>query len=445
MKRFVLINSPIFRNPTEDEEQYLPPLGLGYIATYLEKTGINVEILDCVKEKKSVANTIKIINEMQPEYVGINIFTQNYELVKEIVENIGFLCECFIGGQVVKSIYQDILTWNTKNRLNIIIGEGEFIIPQIILTNCTQEPEIQCGTKRVYRVNKDSIYFPKNISDVFLNRKYMDNEILINHYGENEVSIITSRGCSFDCSFCGGAKSLNHDITTRIRSTESVIEELKDIMTIYPEVQSIRILDDLFLRNSGSIDMANRIFENFPQLSWRGMVHVLSLIKALEKIGELRKGRCKELFIGIESGSAEIRKRINKLGTENEILQVATEILKNGIDLKGYFIYGFPKEKKEDFQKTFDLAMKLKKISLETPGNFRTSVFQFRPYHGTKLYNEIMADSGILHECKSNEKLRKCEGRSQFNFSFGNYSAECDEILNEYILNTQELNEKKQC
>lgn len=49
MKKFILINSPIFWNTTTEKEQYLSPLGLGYIATYLAKENINVEILDCVK------------------------------------------------------------------------------------------------------------------------------------------------------------------------------------------------------------------------------------------------------------------------------------------------------------------------------------------------------------------------------------------------------------
>ena len=39
MKKFVLINSPLFWERT-DEEEYLSPLGLGYIATYLKKSGV---------------------------------------------------------------------------------------------------------------------------------------------------------------------------------------------------------------------------------------------------------------------------------------------------------------------------------------------------------------------------------------------------------------------
>ena len=41
MKKFILLNSPIFEETTNEKEDYLPPLGLGYIATYLEKSKID--------------------------------------------------------------------------------------------------------------------------------------------------------------------------------------------------------------------------------------------------------------------------------------------------------------------------------------------------------------------------------------------------------------------
>mgnify|MGYP000488448213 FL=1 len=443
MKKFILFNSPIFWDATKEKEQYLSPLGLGYIATYLEKAGIDVTIVDCVKERKSVNDIVDFINKTHPDYIGINIFTQNYEMVKYIIESITITCDCFIGGQVVKSIYLDILRWNTQNRLNIIIGEGEFIIPALVSGRCKQIPEQENDQKVVYRVNKNSEYFPKDISNIFLNRKYLGNEIIYNHYGEKEIAIITSRGCAFDCAFCGGAKSLNKDITTRIRTEESVITEIREILSAYPDIQSIRVLDDLFLRNGKSIDMTNNIFLKFPHLSWRGMVHVLSLAKDVEKVKKLRRGRCRELFIGIESGSESVRRKINKLGTIDDIITVSKAILESGIDLKGYFIYGFPGETKEDFQKTYELASKIKEISTNTTGTFRTSVFQFRPYHGTQLYNEIVKSTGIIHECEFNQSISKFEGRSQFNFDFGNYSKEKDEILSQYIIKTQELTKEE--
>ena len=298
MKKFILLNSPIFEEGSNENEEYLPPLGLGYIATYLGKEKIDVEIIDCVKERISKEEVIKFINNSSFTYISTNIFTPNYEIVKEIVESLTRGCEIFIGGQVVKSIFQDILKWNVKNRLNIIIGEGELIIPQLVLGKCEQEPEIIENNKFVYRVNKDSKYFPKDVSKIYLNRDYLKKEVIINHYSEKEVSIITSRGCPYDCAFCGGASSLNKDSNSRIRSKESIIEEIKEIVSRYPDVKSIRILDDLFLRNNKSIDTVKEIFSNFTKLSWRGMAHIDVLKKVFTKIEDLKKSGCKELFIG---------------------------------------------------------------------------------------------------------------------------------------------------
>ncbi len=439
MKKFILINSPIFWDTATEKEQYLSPLGLGYIATYLAKENINVEILDCVKKQLSVNEILQYINSNKPDYIGINIFTQNYDIVKYIVENININCECFIGGQVVKCIYNEFLSWSSNSIINIIIGEGEFIIPAIVTGKCVESPLLVEDNKKIYKVEKNSIYFPNDISNLNLNRRYLLDDVVINHYGEKESAIITSRGCAFDCAFCGGARSLNKDVTVRIRTEESVIQEIMEILTIHPDVRSIRILDDLFLRNGTSIDMAYRIFMNFPQVKWRGMVHALSLINALDKMSKLHESNCSELFMGIESGSERVRKRINKSGTTEDIINVATKILDNGIDLKGYFIYGFPHETEEDFNKTYNLANMLKEISNKTKGNFRTSVFQFRPYQGTQLYNEIMQNTGIIHECKINQEISRFEGRRQFNFEFGNYSSTSDAVLNEYIIKTQEI------
>ena len=90
-------------------------------------------------------------------------------------------------------------------------------------------------------------------------------------------------------------------------------------------------------------------------------------------------------------------------------------------------------------RQTFNLARKIHEFSGTTRGNFRTSVFQFRPYHGTKLYNRIVNTSGIIHDSMINEEVCCFEGRRQFNSSFGNYSEVTDEQLNNYIIMTQEL------
>lgn len=441
MKKFVLINSPLFWERTDEEEEYLSPLGIGYIATYLKKAGLEVTLLDSVKERLGVEDILKQVSEIKPEFVGINVFTQNYELVKYIIEKMSIQCECFVGGQVVKSIYETILDWQTSNKINIIIGEGELIIPAIVLENCEEKPIEYLDNKFVYKVDRNSQYFPEDISNIYLDRSFLKNEIINNHYGEKEAAIITSRGCAYDCAFCGGARGLNKDISIRMKDVESVKYEIAEICDLYPDLQSIRILDDLFLRNETSISQAADIFKKFPQLHWRGMVHVLSLIYCLDKVKLLKNCNCKELFIGIESGSNTIRKRINKLGDISSVIAVIRELLINGIDVKGYFMYGFPDETQEDMEETYKLACELRNISEKCEGTFRPSVFQFRPYHGTKLYNEILEKGIDIPNCHYNPSIYTLQGRSQFNFCSGNYSRVPDELLEEYIVKTQKIME----
>lgn len=440
MKKFVLINSPLFWERTNEEEEYLSPLGLGYIATYLKKVGLEVLLLDSVKERLGVEDILKQVSEIKPEFVGINVFTQNYELVQYIIEKMSIQCECFVGGQVVKSIYETILDWKTSNKVNIIIGEGELIIPAIVLENCKEKPIEHLDNKFVYKVDMNSQYFPEDISKIYLDRSFLKDEIINNHYGEKEAAIITSRGCAYDCAFCGGAWGLNKDISIRMKDVESVKHEIAEICDLYPDLKSIRILDDLFLRNETSISQAADIFQEFSQLHWRGMVHVLSLIKCLDKIQLLKNCNCKELFVGIESGSNTIRKRINKLGDISSVISVIRELLIHGIDVKGYFMYGFPDETQEDMEETYKLACELRNISEKCEGTFRPSVFQFRPYHGTRLYNEILEKGIDIPNCHYNSSYT-LKGRSQFNFCSGNYSRVPDEILDEYIVKTQKIME----
>lgn len=438
MGKFILINSPIFWCPTE-EDDYLSPLGQGYIATQLEKEGINVELLDSVKRMMSTEKIIEYISKSKPEYIGLNIFTQNFDIVKYIVENASFDGDIFIGGQAVKFMYDEILTWKCNNKCYIIIGEGEFIIPAICKKVCQEEPVKTDGNKFVYRVTMDSKYFPVDISQQGINRKFLSDELITNHYGEKEAAIITSRGCLFDCAFCGGAKSLNNDIVPRIRDEISIVTELQEIVGLYPELSSVRVLDDLFLRNPASFDLAIRVFRRFDGMHWRGMAHILSLKGSLDKLYDLHDSGCTELFIGIEAGSQRIREYINKLGDRDDIINVISNVLEQGIDVKGYFIYGFPGETEEDYRATYELAKELKSISVKTKGSFRTSVFQFRPYHGTKLYNELVEKYGKVEKIEPNYKISDLIGRNQFNFMSGNYSATTEDVLDQYITNTQKI------
>lgn len=439
----LFINSPVFRDShQENGEDNLPPLGLGYIATHLQTKGHKVELIDAVFNNISIKKLTDIIESTKPKFVAINIFSTNYELVKEIVESVRIRVDFIIGGIVVKSIYKQIHNWNSNNHIDIVFGDGELITEDIVNNSLCQKPIAISDNRRFFTVDKNSPYFIDDISNLPLNRSFFEHEPILNHHGNFEISIITSRGCIHDCAFCSAAISMNRDIKVREKKKESIKNELHQISKLYPNVTAIRILDDLFLKNRQSIIDAIEIFSE-TKYKWRSMAHVKTF-KEIDHslLAMLRKSGCIELFIGIESGSKRILKIINKERNSVDTQAILRKILMSNIGVKGYFVLGFPSETEEDFIKTYELAKKIKNISLAYDSCFRVSVFQFRPYHGTKIYNDLfIGNTEEKPEIVENTRLTKLiGGRSSFNFTSGVYSESSEALLYKFIKDISNLN-----
>jgi len=441
--KVLIINSPLFRerNLLYDEDS-LPPIGLGHIATNLKNNGIDVSLIDAVYERIPLSELLDTINYHRPEFIASNIFTTNYELVKELVESVKFKTHFIIGGLSTKELYRDILEWETQNQITVVTGDGELIAPDIVTGSVKDKPFLEMNNHRVFVVDQQSSYLVNDISTVPLDRSFFLNEPVIHPLGFTEANIVASRGCIYNCTFCAAARSLNMDYPVRERSEESVIKELEDIRSAYPKVNSIRVLDDLFLKKKEQVQKAINVFSHFD-FSWRSMAHVQTFNQVEDDLMlDLKKSGCYELFIGIESGSPKILSEIKKTKNIGAIVTNLTKVFKAGINMKGYFIYGFPDETKEDMEMTLNLAETLKETSLQYNVNFRTSVFQYRPYHASQIYHDLEMEGHNLqvNSVQPDVELSSLVGRQQFNFHSGNYSKVDISEVRDYIYRTLNLN-----
>lgn len=436
-----MINSPLYREPVDQYDEVLPPIWLWYICTDLKNNWINVELLDAVAWKVHLKDTVSYIVDWGFTHVWLNVFSTNCELVKEIITSVPKYVEFIIWGAFTKTNYSEILKWQSQWKITVVVWEADTIVSDIVSWNVSQSPYIEYLENKAYIIDKTSEYFPNNISDLEIDRKFFEYEPTISAQNwKKEWNISVSRGCVYDCAFCSAAVSLNKWTKVRIRNQESVIWEIQWIIDLHNDIQSIRVLDDLFLRNEKSIIRAIEIFNKFD-VTWRAMAHIKSFSKIEDELlSQLKDSWCSELSIWIESWNSDILKTINKVNKPEEVIETIWNILKAWIWVKWYFIFWFPWETEEQFENTYQLAMELKELSIKYETLFRISVFQFRPYHGTKLYNDLIESWIKIDSIWANQDFWD-KSMWEFDFWNWNFSWTDYDTLKSYIIKTRELNE----
>jgi hypothetical protein len=445
----LVVNSPLFREvSTLYDEDSLPPIGLGYIATALERASVAVRLIDAVADRIPLAQLVQGVLQMQPRTVAVNVFTTNYEIVRDFVQALsGRVPHVVVGALSARTLHTQIFKWDFEGQLDVVLGDGELIIVPLVTDQVAEAPAATALRRRFFRVDSKSMYYVTDISDVPLNRAFFSNEPVHHPLGFLEANIVASRGCIYNCAFCGAARSRNADMGIRERSPDSLRRELRDMARLYPSVTSIRVLDDLFLKKPAHIARAANLFSEFP-FQWRSMAHVLTFQGVgPAELARLKSSGCAELFVGIESGSERILRQIRKTHDIGRIFANLERVLQAGINIKGYFIFGFPGETEADMEQTYQLALAIKQASLRHGAGFRTSVFQFRPYHGTELHEQLVSDgmpAEAVLRIEPDAKLSDLVGRVQFNFHSGAHAAAASETVRAYIYKTANLTHRTQ-
>ncbi|MBL7069183.1 MAG: radical SAM protein [Candidatus Omnitrophica bacterium] len=165
------------------------------------------------------------------------------------------------------------------------------------------------------------------------------------------LPILFSRGCINRCAFCNDWRIWQERY--RCRSALNIFDEMKVMAEKFG--RKVFQCNDLLLNGNLKMlnELADRLIESNLGLIWSGQ-GVIRKDMELGFLKKLRKSGLLGITYGVESLSDSVLKRMNKKHTFNDVKGVLKDTKKAGIETNVNFITGFPTETEEDFNTTKD-------------------------------------------------------------------------------------------
>lgn len=369
-------------------EVTLPPLGLAYLASVLRGEH-DVEILDALALNYSLTDIRRRLEASTPDVVGITSVTStiyNAYAVARVAKEVNENCIVVVGGPHATFMARQIL--EDCPFIDVVVkGEGERTIKQLVdrLNEGVGIEEVKGiafrSNDRIAETepmplieNLDELPFPSR--DLLPYEKYRAGRTVY-------TTMMTSRGCPFNCIFCSSARIFGNK--WRGRSPGNVVAEIKEVIETY-RIKTIEVLDDTFTFNrERAARIADTIIEDGLDVLWSASSRVNTITRALAE--KMKRAGCRAIYLGIESGCQRMLDRINK-GTTLEQARNAVGIVKEaGMQTVGSFIIGIPGETVDCLKKTITFA---KKIGIDF-----AQFTLLTPYPGTAIFT-IADENGWL-------------------------------------------------
>ena len=185
------------------------------------------------------------------------------------------------------------------------------------------------------------------------------------YLGERVMAHHTSFGCPFACNFCAVVKLVNQ---RWLPESPERVEKIVRLMVEKYGADGIEFHDmDFFIQEDRVAEIADRIAP--LGINWWALGRIDKLSTYSEATWDkLKKSGCRMIFMGAESGSDEMLKRMNKGGksSTSKTLAIAEKMRDLGIVPEFSFVMGNPPDPMSDIDNTIQFIRRVKKINPAT-------------------------------------------------------------------------------
>jgi len=399
--KFSFINpGPNPELPIEDTKKMVgaaPPLGMLYIATILRREGIDVSMIDEAAQGFSMKDTVNWVKKEDPDILGFSTLSSSgrkaaitAEAVKKENPNLTIVFGNFYATFNAERILKKYPSIDV-----IVRGEGEYTTLELVkclekgrnlkeVSGITfrKKDRIVSTSDRPLIKDVDSIPFPDR---GLLEVEYHNTTAGINVAPKKFSSFVSSRGCVFQCRFCG-CRRLARNLW-RSRSVENILEELHLLAS--EGYRQLMFVDDNFTLNPKRvIKLCRRMRQEKVDIEWISEGRVDQC--PYDMIREMVKANCRMIYFGIESGNQKVLDYYNKQATPEQAEVAVKNARKAGVDvIVGSFILGAPNETRQEIQNTLKFA---EKLEVDIPQFNILAAFP-----GTDIWDELKM-KGLLNE-----------------------------------------------
>ena len=372
--RIVLIYPYFLEDRVHADEIGVPPMGIYYVGAMLKAHGFAVEILNWHAISRGAQVIEQTLEKLNPDIIGFSILHANRWGGIDIARTAKAMnpkVKIVFGGIGATFLWRLLMTHFTEIDF-IVLGEGEFTFLELVKA-----------------IEKDNLHGFPNIKGLVFRRgaeleqtapapRIQDLDLLpmpARYFTFTHVAF--TRGCPGNCTFCGSPLFWGRRV--RSHSPGYFVDQLE--LLSQKGIKQFYFSDDTFTFQSESvIAICREIIKRKLDITWVAISRVNYISE--ERLAWMRKAGCTQISFGVESGSEEIRRRLNKKISTGQVKKAFSLTRKYGILPRAYFIYGSPGETDETIQATLDLIHAIKPLG---------AIFYILDlFPGTRLYKDLV-------------------------------------------------------
>lgn len=408
--RVFFLNIPFHeRYSRESRSPGVAPSGTLYYPIYLalaagltRKDGHEIDFLDAPADRYDLDRTREKVRRFQPGLIVASTVTasvcHDVRVMDDLADSTGALT-MLVGTHVTA---RPVETLEMAKRLDMVaVGEYDFTVRDAA-------NHFHAGKRRedlseipglCFRLEKEIVRtadraFSENLSEIpWASLIYRDFLKIENYsYGAQlhpEVTIVGSRGCPFQCTFCVFPQTITGR-RFRTRQVEDVVDEMEFIRKTWPQNKEIMFEDDtMTLDKERMREFSEEILRRGLKVTWSGNARADFDDKELLKL--MKKAGCRLFCVGFESADQAILNQMKKGGETVEMQERFVAACREaGILIHGCFLMGGAGETAATMRKTLEYA---KKINPDT-----AQFFPMMVYPGTRAYEEAMMRGDLKTE-----------------------------------------------